>query len=155
MLPTDVDMEGPCSSTLKEIQEQLNELNRLAEEELDKGRGRNQALVAQYERRAERLIAQMKLLPPGEVQMRSVLSSIACLRLHILTSMHTQVIVTRASCQPQATVVRVWLFAVFCDCKYLQSPGCMSCEKSPRSRPILASRTPAYTTRTCNQFVQA
>ena len=120
MLPTDVDMEGPCSSTVNEIQEQLNELHRLAEEELDKGKGRNEALVAQYERRADRLFAQMKLMPPGEVQMRSVLSSIACLRLHIPTSMHTHVIVTRASClEPQ---VRSAVFVV-----HLSGLVCLQC----------------------------
>ena len=35
---------------------------------------------------------------PSRHEVCTVLSSITCLRLHILTSMHTHVIVTRASC---------------------------------------------------------
>ena len=50
---------------MNELQEQLNRFNRLAAEELGKGAGRDKELVAQYEKRVENLIAQIKLMPSG------------------------------------------------------------------------------------------
>ena len=66
-MPTDIDMEGPSSSTLDDLRRQLHKYNRLVDEELDKVEGRDQVLVAQYEKRVENLIAQINLAS-GEVQ---------------------------------------------------------------------------------------
>ncbi len=66
-------MAGPSLSTLIELQGQLDKFNRLAAEELSKGADCNETRVAQYEKWVENLIAQIKLMPSGEVQTRSVL----------------------------------------------------------------------------------
>ena len=53
-------LAGPSSPTLNELQEQLNELNRLVEEELHKGAHRDRDLVAEL--RQER-VSLLRLLP--------------------------------------------------------------------------------------------
>ena len=67
-------MEGPSSSTLADLLKwQLHKYNTLVDQELDKVEGRDQNLVAQYEKRVENLTAQIAVMPSGEVQMRSAL----------------------------------------------------------------------------------
>ena len=66
-------MAGPSLSMLIELQEQLDKFSRLATEELGKGTDCSETRVAQYKKRVENLIAQIKLMPSGELQTRTVL----------------------------------------------------------------------------------
>ena len=61
------------SSTPNVLQEQQDKFDKLASNELGKGKGCDEGLLAQNEKRVDSLIAQIKLMPSGEVQMRSVL----------------------------------------------------------------------------------
>ena len=98
-----VNMAGPSSSTFKELQEQLNELNKLAFQELRKGAGHDKDLVVRYERRVDSLVAQLDRQTAGEVQHHG---SVLCCRAPFasgstsLISMHTPAIVGRASWEP-------------------------------------------------------
>ena len=79
-----VNMAGPSSSSMNEIQEQLKELNRLTIGELRKGADRDKDLVAELQKQSEILGAQMQWQMSGGVQhhrSNAVLSSIPCLRL--------------------------------------------------------------------------
>ena len=60
-------MAGPSSAPLDELRRRLLRYSRLAEEELDKGGGRDKDLVTQLQKQADILSAQIKEAS-GEVQ---------------------------------------------------------------------------------------
>ena len=68
-----VNMAGPSSATITELQERLEKLNKLAFEELGKGARCDKGLVAVLQREREILGAQINKQASGEIQMRSVL----------------------------------------------------------------------------------
>ena len=69
-----VNMAGPSSSTLDELQKQLNELNRLVIDELRKGTNRDEDLVAELRQERTSLVAQIAQIKQvsGEVQLNDV-----------------------------------------------------------------------------------
>ena len=108
-----VTLAEPSSTALDELRRQLLESSRLAEKELDKGAGPDKDLVAQLQKERDFLGADIDRQSSGELQLCegcAVRSCTTCLRLAAFISMHTDVVVTRASClEPQ---VRSALFVV-------------------------------------------
>ena len=60
-------MAGPSSSTLSELQEQLDKFRRLAAKELSKEAACNGELVALYQKERELLRAEIDRQTPGDV----------------------------------------------------------------------------------------
>ena len=63
-----VNMVGPSSSTLNELQEQLDKFNKLAAQEFSKDGDCNEARVALLQREREILLAQIDRQTSGEIQ---------------------------------------------------------------------------------------
>ena len=65
VLPTDINMEGPSSSTLDDLRRQLHEYNKLAAAKIDEGADRGKNLVAEPQKERELLGAQIDRLTSG------------------------------------------------------------------------------------------
>ena len=98
-----VNMAGPSSSTLKELQEQLDKFCRLAAEELSKEKHCNDQKVVLYREQAKIAGAEIDRQTSGEVQHHG---SVLCCQVPLasgstgLISMHTPAIVSTASWKP-------------------------------------------------------
>ena len=146
VLPTDINMEGPSSSTLDDLRRQLHKYNKLAEAEIDKGAGRDKDLVAELQKERELLGAEIDRLTPGEAQYHEACAVLSKHHLHQAAHLHQHAyscdhnqgfMLALCHCGPPA---QAWLFAVFCNCKHLQLLGCCM----PWSRPLWQSCAGQY-----------